>query len=182
MKKIGFILMICLLVSACSTIKETGISRSEKRESQKLAKQVAVKKAVESRRYIIRMERIYPQGGGFLDLVPKSNFIIVDGGAASISLGYVGRNYGIRPISGINLNGQTVNYKLQSNEEKGVYNVNMEVRNNNNKFDIYLTIGSDGSCSTSVNNSYIQTARYFGHLVPIPERVTPGKEVQPDSL
>jgi hypothetical protein len=172
MKKFVFILMIYLVISSCSTTKETGISRAEKRQSIKIAEQASVKKAVESRRYIIRMDRIYLMSGGFLDLVPKNNYIIVDGGAASISLGYVGRQFGIRPISGINLNGQTIKYELESNEAKGVYNVNMEVRYRNDKFDLYFTIGSDGYCNVSVINAYIQTVNYYGQLIPINQPVT----------
>jgi hypothetical protein len=102
-----------------------------------------------------------------MDLVPKNNFIIVDGGAAAISLGYVGRNYGIRPISGINLNGQTIKYKLESNEGKGTYSINMEVKYKNDTFDLFFTIGSDGYCNVSVINSYIQTVSYYGQLIPI---------------
>lgn len=169
MKKVVFIIVICLLISGCSTTKEARISRAEKRQSIKIADQAAVKKAVESRRYIIRMERIYLMGGGFLELVPKNNYIIVDGGAASVSLGYVGRNFGTRPISGINFNGQTIKYELESNEGKGTYNINMEVRYRNDKFDLYLNIGSDGNCNVSVINSNIQTISYSGQLVPIGE-------------
>jgi hypothetical protein len=167
MKKIGFTVIICLLISSCSTTKDAGITRSEIRQTKKIAEQAAIKKAVESRRYVIRMEKIFLMGGGFIDLVPRNNYIIVDGGAASISLGYVGRSYGIRPISGINLNGQTIKYELKSNEEKGTFNINMEVKSRNDKFDLYLNIGSDGYCNVSVINSNIQTVSYFGQLIPI---------------
>jgi hypothetical protein len=57
MKKVVYIMMISLIFSACSTTKEAGVSRAEKRQSMKIAEQAAVKKAVESRRYIIRMQR-----------------------------------------------------------------------------------------------------------------------------
>jgi hypothetical protein len=169
MKKVVFIIVTCILISGCSTTKEARISRAEKRQSIKIAEQSVVKKAVESRRYIIRMERIYLMNGGFLELVPKNNFIIVDGGATSISLGYVGRNFGTRAISGINLNGQTIKYELESNEEKGIYKINMGVRFRNDEFDLYFTIGSDGNCHVSVINSNIQSVSYSGQLVPLGE-------------
>ena len=161
-------MMISLLISACSTTREQGISRAERRHQAKLANLVAVKKAVESRRYIIRMDRLYMTGGSFIDLVPTNNYIVVDGGAASISLAYVGRSIG-RPISGINFNGQTTKYKLDSNEGKSVYNIDMEIKFRDTRFDLYVNIGSAGRCNVSVINSRIQSVRYTGYLIPIAE-------------
>lgn len=175
MKKLVFIGLIPLLITACSTTKEAGISRAEKRQIAKAAELATVKKAVESRRYIIKMDRIYMPGGGWVDLVPRRNYIIVDGELASISLGYVGGSFG-RPIAGINLNGQATKYKLESNEAKGVYNVNMEVKFQNTRFDLYLSIGSGGRCNVSINNSYIQTVNYTGRLVPVNESVSGNPE------
>lgn len=169
MKKIIYIFLISLLISSCSATKEAGISRAEKRTLRKIAEKAAVKKAIESRMYIIKMLRIYTVGGGIIDLIPRNNFIIINGESASISLGYVGRQYGSRPISGINMNGQTIKYELESNEGKGTYNVNMVVQYRNDKFDLYLNIGSDGNCNVSLSNLHIQTIRYTGQLVPIPE-------------
>lgn len=175
MKKLVFIGLIPFLIAACSTTKEVGISRAERRLNSKAAELATVKKAVESRRYIIKMDRIYMPRGGWADLVPRRNYIIVDGELASISLGYVGRSFG-RPITGINLNGQATKYKLESNEAKGVYNVNMEVKFKNNTFDLYLSIGSRGRCSVSINNAQIQTINYTGRLVPVSESVSANPE------
>ena len=171
MKKLVFMGLIPFLIAACSTTKEVGISRAERRQNAKAAELATVKKAVESRRYIIKMDRIYMPGGGWADLVPRRNYVIVDGELASISLGYVGGSFG-RPITGINLNGQATNYKLESNEAKGVYNVNMEVKFKSSKFDLYISIGSSGRCNVSINNSYIQTVNYTGRLVPVSESVS----------
>ena len=183
MKRFGFILVLCLLLSSCSAIKEAHTSKAEKRQSIKIAEQASVKKAVESRRYIIRMERIYMMGGGSQELIPKNNYIIVDGGAASVSLGYVGRYFGTRPISGINFNGQTVKYVLESNEGKGTYNINMEVRYRNDKFEMYLNIGSDGFCNVSIVNANIQTVSYYGQIMPIGEPAPgPVNQKKTDSL
>jgi hypothetical protein len=175
MKKMAYLLMIPFLISACSATKQEGISRADKRHQAKLAEISAVKQAVESMKYIIRMDRLYLLGGGFIDLVPRNNYIIVDRGAASISLGYVGRNFG-RPISGINFNVRTTKYKLENNQAKGVYKVDMEVKFSNTKFDVYISIGSEGNCSVSVINSYIESVNYAGHLVPIKETATGGAE------
>jgi hypothetical protein len=169
MKKIAFVLLIIFLISACSSTKESGNSKAENRKLKKQAEQAELKKAIESRRYVIRVNRLYSMGGGRWELVPTSNFVIINGEIASVSLGYMGRSFASRPISGINLNGHTVDYKMESNEAKGIYKIQMAVTTGGNKFDIYLTIGNDGYCSLSLNNANIQSVSYSGTLVPIPD-------------
>jgi hypothetical protein len=167
MKKVAVILSVIFLFSACSSTKELSSNRAENKKLKKLAEKAEVKKAVESRRYVIKVNRLYTMGGGSLEMVPTSNFVIVNGEIASISLGYVGRSYSIRPISGINMNGHTLEYKMQTDDSKGLYKVQMSVKAGSDKFDVYLNIGDDGSCSISLINPYIQSVSYSGTLVPL---------------
>jgi hypothetical protein len=167
---------VLLLISACSSVKEGSVSKSERRLERKLAEKEAIQKAVESRRFIIKMTRLYTMRGGAVDLIPRSNYIIINGETAQISLGYYGRQYSFRPISGINFKGETVKYNLKSNDTKGFYNIDMDVKQGNYLFSIYLTIGADGFCSASVTNSYIESIRYSGNIVPIIETDSPVPE------
>jgi hypothetical protein len=167
MKKIAFFLSVVFLFSACSSTKELSSTGAENRKLKRLAEQAEIKKAVESRRFIIKVDHLYTMGGRVLYMVPSNNFVIINGEIASISLGYMGRTYFKRPISGINLNGHTFNYKMESDEAKGTYKIQMVVKYGNDKFDVYLTIGGEGFCNISLNNAYIQTASYSGTLVPL---------------
>lgn len=167
MRNLAFFLSAILLFSACSSSKEVSSARTENKKSKKLAEIAVVRKAVESRRYIIKVDRILVTGGGHMELVPTSNFVIVNGEIASISLAYIGRTYAYRPISGINLNGHTLDYQMQSNDEKGLYTVQMVVQYGSDKFDVFLSIGIGGTCNISINNSYLQAVSYHGELLPI---------------
>jgi hypothetical protein len=167
MKKIAVVLSVIFLFSACSSTKELSSNKAENRKLKKLAEQSEVKKAVESRRYVIKVNRLYTMGGGVMDMVASSNFIIVNGEITSISLGYIGRSYFIRPISGINLNGHTLEYKMQTDESKGSYKIQMAVKAGSDKFDVYLNIGDSGYCSISLTNPHIQSVSYSGTLVPL---------------
>jgi hypothetical protein len=178
MKKTAIVLSVIFLLSACSSTKELSSNRAENRKLKKLAEQSEVRKAVESRRYVIKVNRLYTMGGGIMDMVASSNFIIVNGEITSISLGYIGRSYSIRPISGINLNGHTLEYKMKTDESKGSYNIQMAVQAGSDKFDVYMTIGDSGNCTISLTNPHIQSVSYSGTLVPltdtqkiVPERV-----------
>ena len=167
MKRLLYILAVLVLLSGCAVSKDSRTARLEQKDIEKRAEMAMVKKSVESRQYIVRMDKIFTPGGIWADLVPRHNYIIVDGEIASVSLAYLGRSYGGRPISGINFNGHTVYYKLNSVEAKGIYNIETKVQKGNDTFDFYLTISDSGNCSVSVNNSHLQSVSYRGSLVPI---------------
>ena len=76
-----------------------------------LPEQADIKKAVESRRYIIKFERLYlPVRRNCQILSQGANFIIIDGDKAIISAAYIGRQFDIKPIAGINMRGE--DYRL----------------------------------------------------------------------
>ena len=170
MKKLLSIITILMVISSCSTTREAKSSRIELRKEKKLAQQFMVRKAVESRRFIVRFDRIYFSYGGIVNLVPRANFIIVDGETAIISTAYIGRQYNFRPIAGITMKGKTITYNLTEDSLKGKYELDMKVNSRTDSFDVYLTIGKDGSCNVSLSSIRINNARYSGHIVPIGEK------------
>jgi hypothetical protein len=169
MKKLLFIITTLIAMSSCATNKEARSSRIELRKENKLAEQAVVKDAVESRRFIIKLDRLSFSRGGIVNLIPRRNYIIIDGKRAIIRAGYIGRQLDIKPIAGINMRGETINYELTNNTSKGIYKIKMKVKNGNTSFDIYLSIGKNGSCDASLSNLKIDMVRYSGHIVPIKE-------------
>jgi len=151
-------------MSSCSTTKEAKSLRAEKKQIE----QSVVKNSIETRRYIIKLNRLYFTYGGMADLIPRANFIIVDGEKAIISTAYVGRQFDIKPIAGINMRGRAEDYALTNNLSKGSYNIKMKVRNGRgNAFDLYLNVSKNGYCTASVSSLKIDNIRYSGYLVPI---------------
>ena len=170
MKKLLLFIGILIGLSSCSATKEARSSRSELRNEKRFSNQEMIKVAVESRRFIIKFDRIYSYRGGFVDLVPKANYIIVNGNTTVISTAYIGRQFDIRPIAGITLRGEASKYIMSSNPEKGKYEIEMKVAKGGDSFDIFLTIGKDGSCSASLSSMRIDNVRYSGYIVPIIEK------------
>ncbi|HLP72095.1 MAG TPA: DUF4251 domain-containing protein [Bacteroidales bacterium] len=162
MKNLYYILSVfsILLISSCSVSREAGESQLD---------EAVVRQAIESRRFIVKLDRLYTYGG-MMFLRPRANYIIVDGEKAIISTAYVGRQYDIRPIAGINMHGLTSDYRITGRESRGTYEISMKVGNQASSFDIYLTVGKTGSVSASVNSIRIESARYSGYIVPIGER------------
>ncbi len=170
MKKAKYILLLLLVISSCTVSKEAGISRNELRKEKNLAEQAMVREAVESKRFIVRFDRIYFRFGGMIDLVPRANFIIVDGDKAVISAAYLGRQHSFRPIAGITMRGNTVKYEVKDIPSKGKFELDLKVNNRNDTFDIFMTVGENGSIQASMSSIRIDNVRYTGHIIPIKEK------------
>jgi len=169
MKKLFIIIISFIALTSCSTTKEPKSSKAELKSEKKLIEQSLVKNAIETRRYIIKLNRLYYAYGGMTEVIPRANFIIIDGERAIISTAYLGRQYDIKPIGGINTRGRAEDYELTNNVSKGSYNISLKVNNGgNNSFNVYLKITKTGYCSASVSSLKIDNIRYSGYLVPIP--------------
>jgi hypothetical protein len=171
MKKLFVIFISLIVMSSCTTTKEAGSSRAEVRKEKKLLDQALVKNAVESKRYIIKFERIYFSYGGIIQLIPRANYLIVDRGKAILNTAYMGRQYDIMGIAAINLRGRADDYALTDNVNKGSYDVKLKVSNGRSaSFDVYVRISKNGYCSVSVSSLKISNVNYSGYLVPISEK------------
>jgi hypothetical protein len=164
MKKIIVIITSLFVLASCSATKEAQTGSAVTKGEKKLANQEKVRKIV---------DKAYFNYGGFAELLPRANYIIIDGDKAIISTAYVGRQYDIRPIVGISMRGITSDYEVTSNLKKGIYEIKMKVKNEKNTFDVYLSIGKNGECSASVTNLYIDFIRYRGSISPIKDKVMP---------
>ena len=71
MKKLLTIIITLVLISSCTTTKEAKSARAELRKDKKLADQALVKNAVESRRFLVKFDRIYYRFGGIIELIPQ---------------------------------------------------------------------------------------------------------------
>jgi len=167
MKKMLILFTAMMILMSCSTSKVAGPSRDELRKEKKIAQQAEIKKAVEMRRFIIKLDKLYFKNGQIIEIMPRTNYIVLDGEKAIISAAYIGRQFSFRPISGINMTGRTVEYEVKNNTSKGIYEIKMKVKNNANSFDVYVTISDNGYCSASLTNGRTDYTRYSGNLVPI---------------
>ncbi|MBP8958836.1 MAG: DUF4251 domain-containing protein [Bacteroidales bacterium] len=168
MRNIFFVIILStILFPACSGSKSASSEGSSSSGEKKAAEKFFIRKAIEERKYVIMVDRIIPSRGRPVELVPRNNFIIIDGELASVSMAYLGRSFGIRKITGINFNGHIGRYEMKTDDKKDVYKINVEVIKDNDKFNIYMSLGANGFCSISVTNPYIETVNYHGTIVPL---------------
>jgi hypothetical protein len=181
MKKLLTIIITLVVISSCTTTKEAKSSRAELRKEKNLVDQALVKNAVESRRFLIKFDRIYFNYGGMIELIPKANYLIVDRDKAILNTAYLGRQYDIKAVAAIDIRGKAIDYAVTDNLSKGSYEIKMKVKNNgSSSFDVFIRIGKNGNCTASVSSLKIDNVRYDGYLVPLRDQPnTPPREVNP---
>lgn len=173
MKKLLFVIGAIMLFASCSTVKETGSARKELKSEKILAHRADIRDAVESRRFILKFDRLYFGFGGWAQIRPRANFLIIDGSRAIMSSAYLGNYSSAIPIHGIRVEGNYEDYRVVKNTRKGIYDIKLKVSEGGDSFDLYVTIGEDGDCTASVNSLRIQSVRYTGTAVPIEEQRLP---------
>jgi hypothetical protein len=165
MKKLLYIFLITIIISSCATSQELTT-----RNERKLAKQEMIKNAIESKRFIIKFEHIYPSWGGLVQLYPKYNYIVVDGDKAIIHAAYFGRQYSFHPIAGFNMRGKALDFEANPDNSKGSYDISMTIGNDKNAFNVDLTVGRTGTVSASISALKTDYIRYRGYIEPIKDR------------
>jgi len=155
------------ILASCATSNVQESSKSEAKSVKNAAEQAQIQQAVENRRFIIKFDRLYNSYGGMVELIPKANYIILDGDRVVISAAYVGRQYNYRPIKGIDMVGRAVTFELKNNTSRGLYEIRMKVKNDKNSFDVFLTISKDGYCNTALTSYRIDHVRYTGNFIPL---------------
>lgn len=163
-----FIIPTCMVfLMSCAGTKTGETTRKETINDKSLVQQAEIKQAVEGRRFLIKLTRLYVSQGGRVDLKPTYNYILLDGEKAVISAAYMGRQWGNRPIKGIDMVGRAVTYELRNNAEKNTYEVRMKVKNEWNQFDVTVNISGSGYCDASLTSSKIDYVRYRGNFIPL---------------
>jgi hypothetical protein len=167
MNKLIFILSGFVILSSCATTKVEETSKNEPVKVKNPFQQEQIRNAVEMRRFIVKFDRLYISQGGTIELIPKANYIILDGDKVIISAAYVGRQFSNRPVKGIDLVGRAVSFEMKNNSTKGSYEIRMKVSNNINTFEVYLTVNNDGHCNTSLTSYKIDRVKYTGNFIPL---------------
>jgi hypothetical protein len=180
MKNWIFILTGLIVLTSCATSKVEKSSKNESGSITNILHQAEIRQAVEMRRFVIKFDKLYISHGGIIDLIPKSNYMLLDGDKVVINAAYAGRQYNNRPIKGIDMIGHAVSFEMKNNSSKGIYEIRMKVKNDQNTFDVFVTVTIDGYCNTSLTSYKIDPVRYTGNFLPLKpkeEKIEPEKMV-----
>jgi hypothetical protein len=144
-----------------------------KADMDKYAQQSHVRQAVEMKRFLISFDRLYLTRGGDIELIPKANYILLDGDKCVISAAYMGRQFSARHVRGIDMVGKAVKFEMKNNTSKGTYAIRMKVANDINIFTVNITVTKDGYCNAYIYGNLIDNVRYTGNIVPLKPKPAP---------
>jgi hypothetical protein len=167
MNKLVYILSGLVILTSCATSRVEETSGKESGNMVNVMQQAEIRQAVEMRRFLIKFNKLYISNGGTVDLIPKANYILLDGDKVVISAAYIGRQYSYRPIKGIDMVGQAVSFEIKNNASKGLYEIRMKVKNDKNTFDVFVSVTNDGYCNASLVSYKIDHVRYTGNFIPL---------------
>ncbi len=135
-------------------------------QSDKDKKAEQVKQAIESKRFTIEVDRALPMSTKSISLTPTYTFEL-KGDSAQSYLPYFGRAYSA-PYGGgeggVKFDTGTTNY-TQEFDKKGNATVRFRVKTDEDNYEFYLNIFTNGSTTINVTPVNKQSISYYGQLV-----------------
>lgn len=149
---------LSLLLFSCSST-----TKLEKSELAAL-KGEEVKTALNSQKFVIRIDRTSSRRGGPVFLNTSHNYLIVDGENARMNLAYIGRSNNIRRISGINMAGKVTERSLVQ-KKRGNMQLKLTLEQEEDAFDVNIDVSKGGECLVSVYNLHLDPISYRGDMM-----------------
>ncbi|MFO7670951.1 MAG: DUF4251 domain-containing protein [Bacteroidales bacterium] len=125
---------------------------------------------IESGRYLFTVQSVQPTGARTVHTTPGYTLEASDS-IFKAYLPYYGRSYqsGFGGDGGIEFEASPENLTITVNEKKQMIQVQFEISGKNDKYDLYLSAGSSGYGSLSINSQNRQPISYSGTIGPLRE-------------
>ena len=164
MKKITSTLLILAFLAAGYT--PASAQKANKKDEQ--FKEMTT--LIESGRYEFSVQSVQPSGAKTIHTT-SSYTLVSEDSIFKAYLPYFGRvyqtNYGGN--GGIEFEGQPENLKITLNEKKRMVKVQFQIRGNGEKYELFLSAGSTGYGTLSINSQNRQPISYSGTIGPLKE-------------
>lgn len=165
MKKIATLLVMAIFCTVFSPL----LAQKTKKKDEQFKE---IKALIESGRYEFRVQTVLPMGARTVN--PSSTYTMeANDSTFTAYLPYFGRVY--QPTfggsGGINFNGAPENFELSLNEKKRMVHVKFRIQGEEQeKYDVSLSVGSSGFASMTINSQKRQTISYNGIVNPLEEK------------
>lgn len=165
-------LIVLLIISSCASSGD--MSREEKKvlkQEQAKSDLNSVKLVLESEKYMFHAQSVQPSGGKTIQLNSTIYTLDLKDNMAKADLPFFGRGYTSHHTSdpGIKFEGEPEDYTLVENTKKNSVLVKFSVKGSNEKFDVILSISSNGTGNLSIVSQHRQGISYFGYLKEMPD-------------
>lgn len=163
MKKLATLLILAI---ACAAFTPLQAQKANKKDEQFKE----MKALIESGRYEFRVQSVQPTGARTVN--PSSIYTMVAKDSTfKAHLPYFGRVFQptIGGSGGIVFDGTPENLEISLNEKKRMVNVKFRIQGDQEKYDLYLSVGSSGYGSLNASSQNRQAITYSGIISPLKE-------------
>jgi len=158
------LLILAIMLSGFTPLKA-------QKANKKDAQFKEMKALIESGRYEFVVRSVQPTGARTINTTTLYTLEVRDS-IYKAYLPYFGRVY--QPQyggnGGIEFEARPENLEKSLNEKKRMVNVKFQIKGENEKYDLYLSVGSSGYASLSVNSQNRQPISYNGIINPLKEQ------------
>jgi len=162
MKKVLSLVLLSIMVS---TVYSQNNAKSETKESRKLEQQKQVSDLINGKEFVFEAQTAYPTGSKSVNLSGNPNFVkfspeMIDGSMPFFGRAYGSIGYGGDP--GLRFSNKPEEFTVS--EKKKNYQVNANVRNDNDLYKLSMTVSFDGSANLSIISPNRSTISYQGRI------------------
>ena len=161
MKKVLLAVAVALLNVGCSVSQEA----REARKAEELKEEMALKNALDKRKFKVEINRVIPMG-----MPPESVVeyeVRIQNDSIYSYLPYVGRAYNIPYDGGVGLNFEEKILSISENKTKNARNIIVKTRNSEDLYTYTFNITASGSTMLYVNAQNRESITFDGDASPI---------------
>ena len=168
--KISLLIILFFLISSSSFSQEKSKRelRKEQKEKVKLEKEKQTEALMEAKSFVFNANRALPTGARSIDLTGDNYFVKFESHMIESVLPFFGRAFagaGFGNDNGMRFKGEPKTFKI--NKGKKNYEIEAEVSDTNETYNLTLTVSFQGSASLIITSNNRSSISYQGQLEPI---------------
>lgn len=166
MRLIGFLIVGMMLANPA-------LAQKPEKAARKAAKAKEISEIVTNKQYRFIAQKTITSGGRNVTLTSEYD-LVVDSLQAKAFLPFFGRAYSVDYASqdgGFKFNEKADNYTMSFNEKKGLYQISFQVKTKNDQLQVFLSVGTGGYASLTINSNNRETISYYGEVVALQKEI-----------
>jgi len=149
--------------------KTTKQNQKKEKEALKLQQFNETKALLDSRQFVLEADYLIDREGQRTPADQSLNFIMVDSTQAMLQNGKTA-GMGANGVGGVSLTGNITSWKVESNEKKKSFSVQMNVLTDNGFLTVFINIFPGHNTKATISgNQWLEMYDYEGRLVPLEE-------------
>jgi hypothetical protein len=140
-------------------------TRKQIKEEQKLEKQKQTEALLNSKDFVFKARMANPTGMKSVNLATNPNYVKFNADMIESEMPYYGKAYasaGYGSETGLKFKGKPEVFEMTKGKKN--YDIKVTVKGENDKYKLYLSVGSEGSATLSVSSNNRSNISYTGEI------------------